>query len=122
MYSDRLEIVDGVDPGQYCDYAVADYGGAASPGVGMTLKQCGGMSIELRRGSGDSSESTAKRKKSKDMVITCSLLWILLCIEVKLDVCNQYVEDYIIKNCFILLINIRKQYGAHSFKLIFELV
>lgn len=65
MYSDRLEIVDGVDPGQYCDYAVADYGGAASPGVGMTLKQCGGMSIELRRGSGDSSESTAKRKKEQ---------------------------------------------------------
>ena len=60
----------------------------------MTLKQCGGMSIELRRGSGDSSESTAKRKKEQGYGYSCSLLWILLCIEVKLDVCNQYVEDY----------------------------
>ena len=41
MYSNSLQIIDGVDPGQYCDYAVADYGGAASPGTGMTLKQCG---------------------------------------------------------------------------------
>lgn len=63
MYSNSLQIIDGVDPGQYCDYAVADYGGSASPGTGMTLKQCGGMSIELRRGSGDSSESTARSKK-----------------------------------------------------------
>lgn len=65
MYSNELEVIDGVEPGLYCDYAVADYGGAASPGTGMTLKQCGGMSIELRRGSGDSSESTAKRKKEQ---------------------------------------------------------
>lgn len=63
MYSDGLQVIDGIEPGQYCDYAVADYGGSASPGKGMTLKQCGGMSIELRRGSGDSSESTARAKK-----------------------------------------------------------
>ena len=63
MYSNSLQVIDGVDPGQYCDYAVADYGGSASPGTGMTLKQCGGMSIELRRGSGNSSESTARSKK-----------------------------------------------------------
>lgn len=60
MYSNRLQVIDGVEPGQYCDYAVADYGGYARPGTGMTLAQCGGMSIELRRGSGDSSESWAK--------------------------------------------------------------
>ena len=49
MYSSSLQVIDGIEPGQYCDYAVADYGGAAGPGTGMTLKQCAGMSIELRR-------------------------------------------------------------------------
>lgn len=63
MYSSSLQVIDGVEPGQYCDYAVADYGGSARPGRGMTLKQCGGMSIELRRGSGNSSEATARSKK-----------------------------------------------------------
>lgn len=63
MYSSRLEVIDGITPGEYCDYAVADYGGAASPGPGMTLKQCGGMSIELNLGRGDSSESTARQRK-----------------------------------------------------------
>lgn len=63
MHSKTLQVIDGVDPGQYCDYAVDDYGGSATPGSGMTLKQCGGMSIELRRGRGDSSESTARSKK-----------------------------------------------------------
>lgn len=63
MYSSSLQIIDGIEPGQYCDYAVADYGGAAGPGIGMTLKQCAGMSIELRRGSGDYSESRARSRK-----------------------------------------------------------
>lgn len=63
MYSSSLQVIDGIEPGQYCDYAVADYGGAAGPGTGMTLKQCAGMSIELNRGSGDSSESTARSRK-----------------------------------------------------------
>ena len=35
----------------------------SGPGTGMTLKQCAGMSIELRRGSGNSSESTARSRK-----------------------------------------------------------
>lgn len=65
MYSYGLQVIDGITPGQYCDYAVADYGGAASPGPGMTLKQCGGMSIELNRGTGDSSESTARNRKAQ---------------------------------------------------------
>ena len=65
MYSSGLQVIDGITPGQYCDYAVADYGGAASPGPGMTLKQCGGMSIELNRGTGDSSESTARNRKAQ---------------------------------------------------------
>lgn len=63
IHSAYLHVIDGVQPGQYCDYAVADYGGTASPGIGMTLKQCAGMSIELRRGSGDTNESTARSKK-----------------------------------------------------------
>lgn len=63
MYSNRLEVIDGIEPGLYCDYAVADYGGAASPGKGMTLKQCGGMSIELNRGSGSDSTETARMRK-----------------------------------------------------------
>lgn len=63
MYSNRLETIDGITPGQYCDYAVADYGGAASPGTGMTLAQCGGMSIELNLGRGNSSEATARSQK-----------------------------------------------------------
>ena len=65
MYSSSLEVIDGITPGEYCDYAVADYGGSASPGIGMTLKQCGGMSIELNLGRGDSSESTARWKKEE---------------------------------------------------------
>lgn len=64
MYSSSLQVIDGIEPGQYCDYAVADYGGAAGPGTGMTLKQCASMSIELRRGRGDYSESTARSRKN----------------------------------------------------------
>lgn len=63
MWSDDLHVIDGIEPGLYCDYAVADYGGAASPGTGMTLKQCGGMSIELNLGRGNSSETTARSRK-----------------------------------------------------------
>lgn len=51
----RMPSVDGVEPGMFVDYAVADYGGTAAPMQGMTVKQCSGMSIELNRGSGDSS-------------------------------------------------------------------
>ena len=59
----RMPSVDGVEPGMFVDYAVADYGGTAAPMQGMTVKQCSGMSIELNRGSGDSSEGTARSKK-----------------------------------------------------------
>ena len=65
MVSYGLEVIDGIEPGQYCDYAVGDYGLSANPGIGMTKKQCGGMSIELARGSGDSSESTARGRKEE---------------------------------------------------------
>lgn len=64
IYSSTITPVDGVMPGDFVDYAVADYGGAASPMQGMTLKQCGGMSIELNRGGGDSSEGTARSRKN----------------------------------------------------------
>lgn len=65
MYSSSLQVIDGIEPGQYCDYAVGDYGIMAFPGIGMTLKQCSGMSIELRRGSGDSTERTARSRKEE---------------------------------------------------------
>ena len=63
IYSNSIVPVDGVLPSEFVDYAVADYGGTAAPMQGMTVKQCSGMSIELNRGSGDSSESTARSKK-----------------------------------------------------------
>lgn len=64
IYS-SIPAVDGVQPAEFVDYAVADYGGAAAPMAGMTLKNCSGMSIEMNRGSGDSSESTARRRKEE---------------------------------------------------------
>lgn len=63
MISKELSVVDGVTPGEYCDYAVADYGLSAEPGTGMTLKQCSGMSIELRANGGNSSEDLARSYK-----------------------------------------------------------
>ena len=63
IYSNSIVPVDGVLPGEYVDYAVADYGQVTAPMQGMTLKQCAGMSIELNRGSGDSSESLARQQK-----------------------------------------------------------
>ena len=62
-YSTNLQVIDGVDPGQYCDYTVADYRYSSPPGIGMTLKQCSGMSVELRIRKGDASEGTARSKK-----------------------------------------------------------
>lgn len=66
MYSNSLEVIDGVDPGQYCDYAVADYGGSARPGTGMTSKQCAGMSVELRRGGGKYNATEAYARQVKN--------------------------------------------------------
>lgn len=65
IYDYSITAVDGVEPGEFVDYAVADYGRAAGPMQGMTLSQCSGMSIELNRGSGDSSESTARSQKER---------------------------------------------------------
>ena len=65
LNSSQLQVIDGITPGEYCDYAVADYGYSAPAGIGMTLKQCGGMSIELNRGSGNASEQTARQKKEQ---------------------------------------------------------
>lgn len=62
--SDGITPVDGILPCEFVDYAVADYGGSAAPMQGMTRKQCSGMSIELNRGSGDSSEGTARERKN----------------------------------------------------------
>ena len=64
LHSQNLKIIDGIEPGQYCDYSVADYNRAEKPGIGMTLKQCAGMSIELFRDRGDASTNTARSKKN----------------------------------------------------------
>ena len=65
MYSMKFQTIDGVEPGQFCDYAVGDYGISAFPGIGMTLKQCSGMSIELRRNVGNSTEKMARSRKEE---------------------------------------------------------
>ncbi len=71
----RMPSVDGIEPGMFVDYAVADYGGTAAPMQGMTVKQCSGMSIELNRGAGDSSESQLVRRKRPVTVTICSSHW-----------------------------------------------
>lgn len=62
MYSKNLEIIEGVDPGQYCDYAVGDYGDIAEPGIGMTLSQCSYVSIQLRKNGSNGNEERDARK------------------------------------------------------------
>ena len=65
LLTSSLGVIDGITPGEFCDYAVANYGREASPGIGMTLKQCSGMSIELHRGFGDSTEETARKRREQ---------------------------------------------------------
>ncbi len=65
IYEDTIVSVDGVLPGEFVDYAVADYGGTARPMNGMTRKQCSGMSIELNRGTGNTSEDFARSKRKE---------------------------------------------------------
>lgn len=66
IYS-NIPAVDGVQPGDFVDYAVADYGYVAAPMAGMTKKDCAGMSIELNKGNWDSStESEAYARKQKN--------------------------------------------------------
>lgn len=62
IYS-NIPAIDGVQPVDFVDYAVADYGGAAAPMAGMTLKQCGGMSWQLDYGQGD--ENSARLVKER---------------------------------------------------------
>lgn len=58
-----VPAVDGFTPDQFVDYVVADYGLAAAPMMGMTLKDCAGMSIQLNSGAGNAAEATARSKK-----------------------------------------------------------
>ncbi len=44
--------IDGVQVGDFLDYAVADYNLAAKPASGMTKKDCAGMSYEMQNGRG----------------------------------------------------------------------
>lgn len=58
MYGDHT--IDGIEPGMFIDIVVANYGWAAYPVTGMTLKQCSGMSTELNLSPGSGSESMAR--------------------------------------------------------------
>ncbi len=66
IFSNKLEVIDGIEPGQYCDYAVGDYNTDAEPGIGMTLKQCGGMSVELNPDIDRGSFSTTTARNVKE--------------------------------------------------------
>ena len=60
-----LTVVDGVEPGEFVDFWVANYGGSTSPAAGMTLKQCSFQSVECNRGYiyGVSEESARSAKE-----------------------------------------------------------
>lgn len=47
MYGDH--IIDGVEPGDFIDFVVPDYGRQTYPATGMTKKDCAGLAVELRR-------------------------------------------------------------------------
>ena len=55
--------VYGITPNNFVDIVVADYAQSTRPMTGMTKKQCAGMSVELRRGYGDTSEDYARSVK-----------------------------------------------------------
>lgn len=55
--------VYGITPNNFVDIVVADYAQSTRPMTGMTQKQCAGMSVELRRGYGDTSEDYARSVK-----------------------------------------------------------
>lgn len=52
-------------PSEFCDFHVANYGGASSPFGDLTLKQCSGFSIQCNTGQGGSiSQSKAEQIKN----------------------------------------------------------
>lgn len=55
--------VNGITPNNFVDIVVADYGQSARPMTGMTKEQCAGMSVELRRGYGSTTEDYARSVK-----------------------------------------------------------
>ena len=61
--SSRCPSVNGITPNNFVDLVVADYGQSTSPMDGMTKKQCAGMSVELRRGYGSTTEDYARSVK-----------------------------------------------------------
>ena len=61
-----LTTVDGVEPGEFVDFWVANYGGSTSPAAGMTYKQCSFTSVECNRGYiYDVSEESARSAKEQ---------------------------------------------------------
>ena len=61
----RIPSVDGVEPVNFIDFAVANYGASSNPVAGATVANCSGMSIELHLGLGNSREETARIKKAE---------------------------------------------------------
>lgn len=63
--SSRCPSVNGITPNNFVDLVVADYGQSTTPMTGMTKKQCAGMSVELQRGYGTTTEDYARRVKEE---------------------------------------------------------
>lgn len=59
----KCPSVNSITPNYFVDLVVADYGRQTKPMNGMTLKQCAGMSVELRRGYGSTTEDYARSVK-----------------------------------------------------------
>lgn len=58
-------IIDGVEPGQFVDYSVGNYGAPSAPGIGMTMMQCCANSTELRINRGLTSEDQARSMRER---------------------------------------------------------
>lgn len=54
---------EGIDPDEYLDVIVADYGEQASPQGNMSLQKCSGVSIEFAQGSGSLWEGASSIKE-----------------------------------------------------------
>lgn len=61
----RMPSVGSVEPVNFVDYSVANYGSASSAMGGGSLANCSGMSVELYLNIGNASESFARSQKAR---------------------------------------------------------
>ena len=61
-----LTSVDGVEPGEFVDFWVANYGGSTSPAAGMSYKQCSYLSIECNLGGGLYGATEERARSAKE--------------------------------------------------------